>query len=99
MSVFRSYRPKEGGPEKDLQWRPLRKGVADLNRRAEISQHTNERLVNALASVNCERQISGTKRQDDSRSLEELAAPLQRPVTWKGRRARALRPWGEDKTC
>jgi hypothetical protein len=85
VSVFRSYRPKEGGPEEDLQWRPMRKGIADLNRRAEISQHTNERLMNALASV------------DDSRTLEELTAPLQQAVTWKGRRVRALRPWGDDK--
>jgi len=27
---FRVYRPKEGGPEDDLQWRPMRKGIADL---------------------------------------------------------------------
>jgi len=85
VSVFRSYRPKEGGPEEDLQWRAMRKGVADLNRRAEISQHANERLVQALASV------------DDSRRLEELTAPWQQSVTWKGRRMRALRPWAEDQ--
>jgi len=85
VSVFRSYRPKEGGSEEDLQWRPMRKGVADLNRRAEISQHTNERLVQALASV------------DDSRRLEELTAPWQQAVTWKGRRVRALRPFAEDQ--
>ena len=35
---FRAYRPKEGGPEDDLQWRPLRKGIADLHRRAAVSQ-------------------------------------------------------------
>jgi len=27
---FRVYRPEEGGPEDDLQWRPLRKGIADF---------------------------------------------------------------------
>jgi len=48
---LRSYRAKEGGPEDDLQWRPMRKGIADLHRRAEVSQKTNERLLNALASV------------------------------------------------
>ena len=56
---FRAYRPKEGGSEQDLQWRPLRRGIADLHRRAEVSQKANERLLNALAQV------------DDSRSLEE----------------------------
>ena len=82
---FRAYRPKEGGPEEDLQWRPMRKGIADLHRRAEVSQKANERLLHALASV------------DDSRSVEELTADIQKPAHWGGRRVRALRPWAEDK--
>ncbi len=82
---FRAYRPKEGGPEEDLQWRPLRKGIADLHRRAEVSQKANDRLLNALAAV------------DDSRSVEELTADIQKYTHLNGRRVRALRPWGEDK--
>ena len=82
---FRAYRAKEGGPEEDLQWRPMRKGIADLHRRAEVSQKTNERLLNALASV------------DDSQSVEELTAEIQRPTKWGDRRVRGLRPWAEDK--
>jgi hypothetical protein len=82
---FRAYRAKQGGPEEDLQWRPMRKGIADLHRRAEVSQKTNERLLNALASV------------DDSRSVEELTAEIQKPTHWGGRRVRRLRPWAEDK--
>lgn len=85
VRVFRAYRPKEGGAKEDLQWRPMRKGIADLHRRAEVSQQTNNRLLDALASV------------DDSRRLEELTTALQRPTTWRGRRVRALRPWAEDK--
>lgn len=81
---FRAYRPKEGGSPEDLQWRPLRKGIADLHRRAEISQKANERLLDALASV------------DDSASVEELTARVQKPARWKGRRLRALHPWAED---
>jgi hypothetical protein len=81
---FRVYRPKQGGPEDDLQWRPLRKGIADLHRRTEVAQKSNERLMNALAAV------------DDSRSVEELTAEIQKPVVWSGRRMRALRPWGDD---
>src|ERR1700680_1227313 len=34
VSPFREYRPKEGEPKEDLQWRPLRKGIAGLHRRA-----------------------------------------------------------------
>lgn len=82
---FRAYRAKEGGAAEDLQWRPLRKGIADLHRRAEVSQKANERLLNALASV------------DDSRSVEELTLAIQQPTRWNGRRVRGLRPWAEDK--
>jgi hypothetical protein len=82
---FRAYRSKEGGPEDDLQWRPMRKGIADLHRRAEVSQKANDRLLNALAAV------------DDSRSVEELTADIQKHTHCNGKRVRALRPWGEDK--
>lgn len=82
---FRTYRPKEGGPEDELQWRPMRKGIADLHRRAEVSQKANDRLLNALATA------------DDSRSVEELTAGIQRPTTSSGRKLRGLRPWSDDK--
>jgi hypothetical protein len=81
---FQAYRPKEGGPEDDLQWRHLRTGVADLHRRGQVSQATNERLLDALA------------RTDDSRTVEEITASIQRPTQWKQRRVRALQPWGQD---
>jgi len=82
---FRAYRAKEGGPQEDLQWRPMRKGIADLHRRAEVSQKANERLLNALASV------------DDSQSVEELTTDIQKHTHWGDRRVRGLRPWAEDK--
>jgi hypothetical protein len=84
VSVFRTYRPKQGGPPEDLQWRRMRQGVADLHRRAEVSQKVNDRLIDALASV------------DDSQRLEELIAEVQRPTRWKQRRVRALRPFADD---
>jgi len=78
-------RPRsEGGPDDDLQWREMRKGIADLHRRAEVSQKTNERLLNALAKV------------DDTERVEELTAGIQKHSSWQGRRVRARRPWGED---
>jgi hypothetical protein len=81
---FRAYRLKEGGAAEDLYWRPLRKGIADLHRRTEVSQKTNERLLNALASV------------DDSRTVEELTADIQKRTHWKGRPVHGLRPWADD---
>jgi hypothetical protein len=74
------YRTKEGDEGGQKSWQRLRKGVADIQRRAALSQAANERYVEALASV------------DDSRSLAELAAGVCEPVSWQGKRARALNP-------
>jgi hypothetical protein len=78
---FRVYRPKQGGAADDLDWRPLRKGVADLYRRAEVSQKANERYLNALASL------------DDGTRLEELIERLSQRLLWNGKWFRGLRPW------
>ena len=80
VADFRVYRPKEGDSKGPKAWRPLRRGVADLYRRARVSQQANERYLQALAQV------------DDSTRLEELLRPLERPTTWKGKRVRALHP-------
>jgi hypothetical protein len=80
---FRVYRRPEGEPEKPQRWYRLRKGIADLHRRAEIGQKINERYLNALAAV------------DTDTSLEELIANIQRPVIRKHRRNRALQPFSQ----
>jgi len=43
------YRPKESDPEKKLAWQPLRRSVADLHRRCELSRKANEAYLEALA--------------------------------------------------
>lgn len=78
---FKAYRAPEGKSAAAKAWRGMRKGVADLHRRAEVSQAANQRYLAALASV------------DDPRSLGQLAARLCRPVIHNGRRARALNPY------
>src|SRR5207245_4762777 len=79
---FRSYRTKAGDSEDaPKSWRALRKGVADLARRAEVSQAANNRLAESLATV------------AEPTTLGELLKPLGRPVFENGRRkARALNP-------
>ena len=62
----------------------MRRGIADLHRRAEVSQKMVERYADGLASV------------DDSRRLEELTKNLERSTTWNGRSVRGLRLLGED---
>jgi hypothetical protein len=76
---FKVFRPLQGHPDGELAWRPLRKGVADLHRRAQVSQRANENYLDALAAV------------DDTTPLSQLLDQVSRPTTYHGRRARALR--------
>jgi hypothetical protein len=81
-SGYRVFRAKEGAPEgAPKSWQQLRKGVADLGRRAEVSQAANGRLAESLASV------------AETTPLGKLLEPLCRPVQdARGRRHRALNP-------
>jgi hypothetical protein len=79
-SDFQVYRGKQGDEQGVKAWRPLRKGVADLHRRAEVSQKANERYLDSLATV------------AQPQPLGEVAGRLCEPVQWQGRRVRALNP-------
>jgi|SRR5262245_3095193 len=76
------YRAAEGDEQGQKKWRRLRKGVADLHRRAQLSQSANERYLGALAQV------------EDKRPVGELLGPVCRPAVWPGGRVRALNPLG-----
>jgi hypothetical protein len=76
---FKVLRPHGDRPGGRLEWKPLRKGVADLHRRAELSQRANERYFDALAVV------------DDTTPCSHLFDAVARPVVDDGRRFRALR--------
>lgn len=80
---FRVWRGPENNPAGKKQWRILRRSVADLHRRAEVSQAATERLYGALSAVSV------------TRSLAEEAATVCQPVRAEGRRHRALNPLGE----
>jgi hypothetical protein len=81
-SGFRVFRSKEGeSGDAPRSWQQMRKGVADLPRRAEVSESANRRLAESLASV------------AEPTTLAALLEPLGRPVFQEGRRlARALNP-------
>ena len=78
------YRTSENDPQGDMKWRPMRKGVADLHRRAQVSHNTNERYLDALAQL------------DTTIRLEELLAPVSRPCKRNGKKVRPLRLWTEQ---
>jgi len=77
------YRATETDPEGPQSWQRLRKGVADLHRRAEISQKSNERYLDALSAA------------DTDATLGESAEPICRRTSWQGRSVRALNPLSE----
>ena len=84
-SDLRALRPKEGDPDGPRTWRRMRRGIADLHRRAELSKKAAERYLDAYAAI------------DDSTTLEQLLAKSHKPTTWRGRRVRALRLFNDDR--
>jgi hypothetical protein len=81
---FRVFRHKTGQDEGPMQWRPLRAGIADLNRRAEVSQKALDRYCTALAQV------------DDTTTLQELTARVEKRVRWHEQWVRPLHPFQAD---
>ena len=81
---FKTYRKPEGEPKQTKRWLPLRRGVADLKRRAEISRRSNHRYLEALGST------KGTV------PLFQWVQKSCRPITKGGRRYRALNPWAPE---
>jgi hypothetical protein len=81
VTDFKAFRRPEGQTRGPRQWLPLRKGLADIKRRAHVSQAANQRYFDALAGVSA------------TQSLGELTKALSRPTELAGKRVRALQPW------
>jgi hypothetical protein len=100
--AFKVLRTIEGEPDGPVDWRPLRKGVVDLPRRAEVSQAANGHYLEALAAVH------------ERTPVREYVEPMCRPTTGvptpvtatpvtatatsprQARRARALNPFADN---
>lgn len=74
------YRASETDPDGEKSWRIMRKAVADLPRRAQVSQGANTRYLKALAAV------------DATTPLGRIADAVGQPVLRDGRRFRGLQP-------
>lgn len=83
-SDMKVLRHREGHPAEIKTWQKLRKGVADIHRRAQVSQKANERYLEALAAVNHDQPLGETVKQ------------LCEPTKLNGRRVRALQPLNSD---
>ena len=81
---FRVFRPRYKD-DQTLAWQPLRKGVADLHRRAEVSQRSNNTYLEALSAVG------------DTAPCSRIFDEVSRSTTNShGRRVRALRLGDRD---
>jgi hypothetical protein len=70
--------------EGKVKWRKMNKGISDLCRRTKISQASNNRYLEALASL------------DTDNKLIDLIHPVCQPVKRNGKRIRGLRPWWDE---
>ena len=81
--AFKVFRQANDDTRRAASWLPMRKGVADLQRRAHISHASNARYLHMLAAC-----------PTDATFLEVVGA-VCRPVCKQDRRVRALNPSAE----
>jgi hypothetical protein len=84
---FRVRRTMTRKGRRVCQWVAMRKGLADLPRRVEVSRAANERYLEALAETTI-----------SARTFEVLD-PVSRRVTHNGRAHRAMRPLSADEAA
>lgn len=82
--LYKVYRRLEGQPGSPFAWRRMRKGVADIHRRAQVSLAATQRYLDALASV------------EESTPVRELTDKLCRRIQWKGKSVRAINPFSHE---
>jgi hypothetical protein len=76
---FQSYRAKVGDPKGPKAWRVLQRSVADLHRRAQVSQAANGRYLEALSSV------------AETTTMDQLVTPWCQRVAEPGEGGRIVR--------
>ncbi len=77
---FKSFREATRKGQPCWQWLPMRKGLADIARRVEVSRAANQRYLEALSVVG------------EPAPTKEVLDPLSRRVVKEGRAYRPLRP-------
>lgn len=81
---FKVFRHPNDDQRRKAKWQKMRKGVADLHRRAHVSQACNERYLDAVADA------------PTGESVRELFAGISQRVKKKGKTYRAINLWKED---
>ena len=84
--MFRVHRHTQGQSHtQSKRLLPLRKGVADIVPRTQVSQDVNDRFLDNLAAAQCQTPV------------RDLLDGVVKPFTKDGRRVRALDPTGKDR--
>ena len=81
---FKVYRHPDDDLNRPASWQKMRKGVADLHRRCQISDQCNDRYADALASVQVKQR------------LKEIVAPACNKIRRNRKNYRGLNPWQEQ---
>jgi hypothetical protein len=83
---FKVLRRATRNGKRTRAWIPMRRGVADIPRRVELSRAANGRYLEALAVVG------------EASPTRQLLDPVSRPVVREGRPYRPLRPISQEET-
>jgi hypothetical protein len=84
--MFKVFRETTRQGQVGMGWIPMRKGLADIARRVEVSRAANQRYLEALSVV---------KRPAPT---QKVLDPVSRPVVKEGRPYRGLRPITPEET-
>lgn len=82
---FRIWRHSDKKPDEPKKRLPMRKGIADIPQRAQISADINRRVSEQLAGM------------ETTTPIKDQLINLTRPVHKNGRKARALDLFGKDR--
>ena len=82
--MFKVYRETTRSGRVALGWVPMRRGLADIARRVEVSRAANQRYLEALSVVN------------KPAPTQDVLDPVSRPIIKENRRYRGLRPITPD---
>lgn len=86
VTPFKSFHAPETNPNAEPQWRAMRKSVADMPRRVEIQDASNNRYAKALTTI------------DATDELGKTFASICQPVEYNGKHYRGLHPFSDDDT-
>ena len=81
---FKVYRHPDDDPQRPASWQKMRKGVADLHRRAEVSQASNERYLDHVAAAHV------------ADNLLETVGDICQRIRKDGQTHRAIHPWNSE---